>query len=721
MADWKVTVPINLPLDTIMAIHNGGGIEDALSELGNSTGEGRAVVQDVARAVIDTVNGSAYRITSNNKSTTPLATYSHSTSKTAKGYEAYDSLSMSKGSVCSERIPSQEGIIEKGGWFSPLYIHIVIRSTVNKDEHFYVTPDTTIASLFDSYVARSTVSGNFSWLKHEVWGKSNESLNESATIKQVGLKNDAVLVAVETPGKPVTVTFKDAMLRTHIIESEDNTMVKALLLSYTDDTGHDLETLIFVVNGEWELGQADYASTLRDCGIKSGDLITVRPREEEPQYINIIVQDPLGHQHGLTVRGDAQTSTLRSQYDALTGYKPGKLLFSFKGSSLTDGHQLHTVGIREGSCVQVRRDLPVPEQEFAAPSCPPTSPNLFAPSRVLSNSTTIEIVADGRSTKCTVEVPLAAFSSDGDSCSVTNARMSDFVAATTAEVAKAVRRQDSDLDLENPATCAIDVNVEEYNSWGTDTGNEDTIQKEGHLNFSQGSSAAPSPGDDVNEGWFRNARTEKFVEAQTALGLGTASSTLQPLQDGINEWDFRSSRDLDQATSNNNSYDRQDCCTNCDTGYCWDHPPHCVDSQEALGNVNCGKSSVLLHDNIAQPSPSDWGRDDRISQSGGDWANGLGFTPSSDSQAGSKVRPASDVEEATDAQIIKVYVTNGIFKERCYKIKSTCALTGLFEDVSSDFGTLLYGIMHLRKGFAIRHNDTAEENCLIDGDRLFAS
>lgn len=81
------------------------------------------------------------------------------------------------------------------------------------------------------------------------------------------------------------------------------------------------------------------------CGIKNGDLITVRPQEEEPQYINIIVQDLSGHEQRLTVREDAQTSTLRSQYNALTGYKSGELQFSFRELSLKDGQQLRTVRI----------------------------------------------------------------------------------------------------------------------------------------------------------------------------------------------------------------------------------------------------------------------------------------------------------------------------------------------------------------------------------------
>ncbi|KAI7080704.1 hypothetical protein KC327_g29 [Hortaea werneckii] len=328
----------------------------------------------------------------------------------------------------------------------------------------------------------------------------------------------------------------------------------------------------------------------------------------------------------------------------------------------------------------------------------------------MSLKTTVEIVVDGHPTKCTVEVPLAALSLNGDPSHVTALDVADFAATTTAEVTKAVRRQASDFGVENPAINALDANVEECDSLGTGTGYDDAIRKEGHLNFSQGSSAAPSPEHDVNKDWFRNARTKKFVEAQTALGLGTASSTLQPLQDGTCE--YRSSSDLVQPTSNR-SYNRQGDCTACDEGYCWDHPPRCVDSQELLKNTNCGRSSIPLYDNVAQPSPSDWGRDDRISQSGGDWENGLGFTPPSEIQAESNVQPASDIEEGTDAQNIKVYVTNGLFKERCYKIKSTRALTGLFEDVSADFGTLLCGIMHLREGIVIKPNGTAEEVSLV--------
>ncbi|GAB1731220.1 hypothetical protein NU195Hw_g8190t1 [Hortaea werneckii] len=305
----------------------------------------------------------------------------------------------------------------------------------------------------------------------------------------------------------------------------------------------------------------------------------------------------------------------------------------------------------------------------------------------MSLKTTVEIVADGRSTKCTVEVPLAAFSSDGDSCSVTNARMSDFVATTTAEVAKAVSRQDSDLDLENPATCAIDANVKEYDSWGTDTGNEDTIQKEDHLNFSQGSSAAPSPEHDVNKGWFRNARTEKFVEAQTAIGLDAASSTLRPLQDGINERGFRSTGDLDRPTSNN-FLDRQEYCRDCAKLDCWYHPQRLVGSQEPLGDTNCGKSSTPLYDNVARPTPSDWGRDDRISQSGGDWENGLGFIPSTDAQAGSSVEETFVGAEAPGAQRINVRVLDaqdGPANVKHYTMNLDCELSALLREVAWDF------------------------------------
>ncbi|GAB1741865.1 hypothetical protein NU219Hw_g7271t1 [Hortaea werneckii] len=336
----------------------------------------------------------------------------------------------------------------------------------------------------------------------------------------------------------------------------------------------------------------------------------------------------------------------------------------------------------------------------------------------MSLKTTVEIVADGHPTKCTVEVPLAALSLDGDPSNVTASNIAAFAATTTAEVAKAVKRQVGDSSVENPATNALDANVKEYDSWETETVDEDNIWKEGYLNFSQGSSAAPSPGDDANEGWFRNALTEKYLEKQTARDI--ALSTMQSLQDGTNELGLRSSRNLDRPTSSNSS-NCQGYCMGCDKGDCWYHSPRLVGSQELLGDTNCGKSSIPLYDNVAQPSPSDWGRDDRISQSGGDWANGLGFTPSSDNQAGSNVRPSPDNEEASGAQSINVYVTNGIFREKRYTIKSTCALTDLLEDVSTDFGTPLYEITHLRKGTVIRPNGTAEENFLVDGDHLFAS
>ncbi|KAI6814622.1 hypothetical protein KC340_g16006 [Hortaea werneckii] len=334
--------------------------------------------------------------------------------------------------------------------------------------------------------------------------------------------------------------------------------------------------------------------------------------------------------------------------------------------------------------------------------------------------TTVQIVADGHSTKCTVEVPLAALSLAGEPSHVTVLKIADFVATTTAGVAKAVRRQDSDLGVETPDTGAIDSIIKDDDSWETNTADEEPTQKEGYLNFSQGSSTAPSPGDDGNEAWFRNALTEKFVEKQTALGLRTKSSTLQPLQDGTCEWSLRPSCDPDQPTSDD-SPRRQNHCKNCDTGYCWDHNPRYGGSEELLGDRSDGKSPTLPHDNIAQPSPSDWGRDDRISQSGGDWANGLGFNAPSDSPAPSNAQLASDNEEATDAQIIKVYVTNGIFKERCYKIKSTCALTGLFEDVSSEFEMNLDELLHLRMGFAIRPNGTAEEVSIVPLEKLFRS
>lgn len=210
MADWKVTIPINLPLDTIMAIHNGEGIETALSELADSGLDGHAVVRDVARAIIDTVNGSAYRITSNDKSTTPPATYSHPSSRTAKGHEAYDFLSTPKGSFRSQQTLGQEDSVKKGRWSSPLYIHIIIRSTINKDEHFYVMPDTTVASLFDSYVARPTVSGKFSGLELEVWGKRNVYLEESATIKQV---RSSIFPWTDGIGDGRLLTFVAAELR----------------------------------------------------------------------------------------------------------------------------------------------------------------------------------------------------------------------------------------------------------------------------------------------------------------------------------------------------------------------------------------------------------------------------------------------------------------------------------------------------------------------------
>ncbi|KAI7636505.1 hypothetical protein KC343_g1253 [Hortaea werneckii] len=409
MADWNLTVPINLPLNTITAIQNGEGIEAVLSELSDSELEGHAIVRDVARAVIDTVNGSAYRITSNSETTMPPATYTHSTSRPARGYEAYDSLSMSKASVCSERIPSQEGIIEEDGWMPPGKINILISNTINKKLYcFPIGHDATVGSLFDLFMDAESVSGSPSGLRVGS-NVDKECLDLSDTIKQAGLRHCDVLTAVEYPEDRVVVTFKDAMLRTQTAESNVLALVETLLSSYVDETDYDIESLIFVLNGEWEFREADYALTLRDCGIKNGDLIAVRPRGEEPKYINIIVQDPLGHQYGLKIREDAQTSTLRSQYEIQIGPAPPGLRFRFEGLSLKDGLELRRIGIGEGSsvqvnlafpvpepesatligkgsCVQVNRALPVPEPGFAAPSFPPTSPDPFAPNRLLSRS-----------------------------------------------------------------------------------------------------------------------------------------------------------------------------------------------------------------------------------------------------------------------------------------------------------------------------------------------
>lgn len=72
-------------------------------------------------------------------------------------------------------------------------------------------------------------------------------------------------------------------------------------------------------------------------------MITVRPRGEEPKYINIIVQDPVGHQRRLKIREDAQTSTLSSQYETQIGPAPLGLRFRFEGLALKDGLQLRTV------------------------------------------------------------------------------------------------------------------------------------------------------------------------------------------------------------------------------------------------------------------------------------------------------------------------------------------------------------------------------------------
>ncbi|KAI7278246.1 hypothetical protein KC345_g6095 [Hortaea werneckii] len=329
----------------------------------------------------------------------------------------------------------------------------------------------------------------------------------------------------------------------------------------------------------------------------------------------------------------------------------------------------------------------------------------------MSLKTTVKIVADGHSTKCIVEVPLAALSLDGDLSHVTAFNLADFAATTTAEVIKAVRRQDSDSGLENPATCAIDANVEGYDSWGTDTENEDTIQKEGHLNFSQGSSAAPSPGDDVNKNWFRNARTEKFVEAQTALGLGTASSTLQTLQDGISEWGLRSTGDLDRPTSNN-FLDRQEYCRGCDNSDCWYHPQRLVGSQEPLGDTNCGKSFIPLYDDVAQPTPSDWGRDDRISQSGGDWENGLGFIPSTDAQAESSVEETFVGAEAPGAQKINVRVLDahdGPANVKHYTMNPDCELSALLREVAWDFYRSQRSMKLLCRGRMVQPTDTPKK------------
>lgn len=93
---------------------------------------------------------------------------------------------------------------------------------------------------------------------------------------QLSLENDDILIALESPGEPVTVTFKDDMLRTQVAESNDLALVEDLLCSYADGKGPDFENLIFGVNGERELGQADYSSTLRDVSftcIQSRDLI----------------------------------------------------------------------------------------------------------------------------------------------------------------------------------------------------------------------------------------------------------------------------------------------------------------------------------------------------------------------------------------------------------------------------------------------------------------
>ncbi|KAI6864104.1 hypothetical protein KC323_g4852 [Hortaea werneckii] len=337
----------------------------------------------------------------------------------------------------------------------------------------------------------------------------------------------------------------------------------------------------------------------------------------------------------------------------------------------------------------------------------------------MSLKMTVEIVADGHSTKCVVEVPLAALSLDGDPSHVTALNIADFAATTTAEVTKAVRRQASDFSVENAATNALDANVEEDDSLGTGTGYDDVVQKEGHLNFSQGSSAAPSPGDDVNKDWFRNARTEKFVEAQTALGLGTASSTLQPLQDRINEWDLRSTRDLNQPTSSDLP-DRQEDCTFCDEEYCWDHPSRYADSHVLPGDTNCGKSSFPLYNNVAQPTPSDWGRDDRISQSGGDWENGLGFIPSTDAQAGLSVEETFVGAEAPGAQKINVRVLDvqdGPANVKQYTMNLDCELSALLREVAWDFCRSPRSMKLSYRGQMVQPTDTPKKMWLDDDRR----
>ncbi|KAI7495871.1 hypothetical protein KC367_g7107 [Hortaea werneckii] len=304
MADWKVTVPISLPLNTIMAIHNGEGIEAALSELAASGLEGHNVVQDVARAVIDTVNGSAYRITSNGKTTMPPATFSSSPSTTDRECEAYDPLSTPKGSIISQQTPRQEDVVGYGEPCPPKKINISIRSTFNKDQHFRVGLYATIESLFNLYIDQQTVSGNFSGLRFGDLSWNAGCFDMDTLIK------------------------------------EDSTSVKDFLFSYADDTGLDFKKLIFVVNGGWELGQADYTSTLRDCGIKKGDMITVRPQEEKPKYINIFVQDSSGRCQILTTREDAQISTLRSQRASVKAHTFMSIeLFLYRNQDL---QRLHT-------------------------------------------------------------------------------------------------------------------------------------------------------------------------------------------------------------------------------------------------------------------------------------------------------------------------------------------------------------------------------------------
>ncbi|KAI7378653.1 hypothetical protein KC336_g19347, partial [Hortaea werneckii] len=219
------------------------------------------------------------------------------------------------------------------------------------------------------------------------------------------------------------------------------------------------------------------------------------------------------------------------------------------------------------------------------------------------------------------------------------------------------------------------------------------------------------------KGWFRDARTEKFVEAQAALGLGNASSTLHPLQDGINEWGLRSSCDSDQPTSNN-SRDRQEYCKDCDKSDCWYHPQRLVGSQKPLGDTICGKSSIPPYDDVAQPSPSDWGRDDRISQSGGDWASGLGFAPSSHTHAGSHVEVTSVGAEVPDAQKFNVHVLDGQdapANVKQYTLNLDCELSALLREVAWDFCRSPRSMKLSYRGQMVQPTDTPKK-CQDNGD-----